>query len=197
MEVSALVVLLGKTVADFAGLFDSGTSSSLVIQLLHLFGNTLADMAAEGVSATENISINNTEGYLQEADDRTGLSTPVFMVTMVPLLAKAMGIFIAVTFQYAVKGILITIKSYMIRTILLGLFFFVMIPLGKLSLIKAGLLAMSPAILSRSGNVNEDPYDTPSMESFQGIVETFIWEIFRLGESFYGGIGDIDELILS
>ena len=118
----------------------------------------------------------------------------MFMVTLVPLIAQAMGIFIAVAFQYAVKGMLITIKSYLIRTLLIGFFFFVFLPLAKMAMIKAGLLAMAPAILSRASRVDDDPYETPPMESFQGIVEFLIWEMYKLGESFYG---DIDDLMFS
>ena len=39
-------------------------------------------------------------------------------------------------FQQLGSGILITTKSYLVRTVILGIFFFLLIPVGKLVLIK-------------------------------------------------------------
>ena len=54
-------------------------------------------------------------------------------------------------FQQLGAGVLITTKSYLVRTVVLGVFFFLLIPLAKLLLIKLGLVSLSPAILSRAG----------------------------------------------
>ena len=43
-------------------------------------------------------------------------------------------------FQQLGSGILITTKSYLVRTVILGIFFFLLIPVGKLVLIKLGLV---------------------------------------------------------
>eukprot|EP00092_Neocalanus_flemingeri_P021579 GFUD01023405.1.p1 GENE.GFUD01023405.1~~GFUD01023405.1.p1 ORF type:complete len:191 (+),score=34.04 GFUD01023405.1:73-645(+) len=185
-SITTFLKLFGNTLARFVG------HDSALQQFLHLLGKSMKEMGKEVSRA--NFTTHSTENYLEEAEDRTGLSTPTFMITLVPLLAQAAGIFIAVAFQYAVKGMLLTLKSYMVRTLLLGFFFFVFLPIAKVILIKVGLLAMAPSILSRASRVDDDPYDTSPIESFQGIAEYLIWEIYKLGESFYS---DIDDFMLS
>eukprot|EP00091_Calanus_sinicus_P012831 TRINITY_DN28676_c0_g1_i1.p2 TRINITY_DN28676_c0_g1~~TRINITY_DN28676_c0_g1_i1.p2 ORF type:complete len:134 (-),score=33.32 TRINITY_DN28676_c0_g1_i1:56-457(-) len=128
-----------------------------------------------------------------EAEDRSGLATSPVLATMIPHIAQALGIFIAVVFKYAATNILLTIKSFMIRTVLLGLFFFVLLPLGKIAVIKTGLLAMAPSILSRAGGGRSDD-ETSAVESAQGLVEFLLWEMYKLGEGFFG---DIDNFIVS
>ena len=85
-----------------------------------------------------------------------------------------------------------TVKSFLIRTILLGLFFFVLIPLGKLFAIKTGLLLLSPSIISRAGEERSD--DMLDVESMEDLLEFFVSEIYKLGESF---VDDIDSFVLS
>ena len=83
-------------------------------------------------------------------------------------------------FQQLGAGVLITTKSYLVRTAVLGVFFFLLIPLGKLLLIKLGLVSLSPAILSRAGlaATHSDPYDTPYLQTLHGVLETLLWEIY-------------------
>ena len=73
-----------------------------------------------------------------QAADRLGhTSAPIL-----PLLAQGTGTFLATVFQYAAKGILLTIKSYTVRTALLATFFFLVIPLAKMAIIKMVLVAV-------------------------------------------------------
>ena len=80
-----------------------------------------------------------------------------------------------------------TTKSYILRTAILGFFFFGLLPLGKILLIKAGLLSLSPAILSRAAHAHgaEDPYDTPTLHTVHGSIEAVLWEIYHWIENFY------------
>ena len=57
-----------------------------------------------------------------------------------------------IAFQNVIQGVLITIKSYAIRTLLLGCLF-LFLPLAKILMIKAGLISLAPAILSRAGEL--------------------------------------------
>ena len=181
-----LLNLLGNTVGGIADLFVSG-DSSFWPQLVSLVGTFVADM--------ENFNTNYSELEIakQEAEERSGLVTTPVLATMIPHIAQAVGIFIAVAFKYAAMNILLTIKSFMIRTVLLGLFFFVLLPLGKIAVIKTGLLSMAPSILSRASGGRSDD-DTSAVESAQGLVEFLLWEMYKLGEGFFD---DIDNLIVS
>ena len=93
----------------------------------------------------------------------------------------------AFAFQNLATAILLTTKSYILRTVILGIFFFGLLPLGKILLIKAGLLTLSPAILSRAAHAHaaEDPYDTPTLHTVHGTIETVLWEIYHWIENFY------------
>ena len=90
-------------------------------------------------------------------------------------------------FQEVAKGILISSKSYLLRTVILGLFFFLLLPVGKIVLIKLGLLSLSPALLSRAGHHAgaEDPYDLPALQTWHGFIEACLWEVYDWGEKFY------------
>ena len=90
-------------------------------------------------------------------------------------------------FQHMAQGILITTKSYLLRTVILSLFFFLILPVGKILLIKLGLLSLSPAILSRAGHQGggEDPYDTPALQAGHGFIESCLWEVYAWMETFY------------
>ena len=90
-------------------------------------------------------------------------------------------------FQNMAQGILITTKSYLLRTVIMSLFFFLILPVGRLVLVKLGLLSLSPAILSRAGRHTgaEDPYDTPALQTWHGFLEACLWEIYAWMETFY------------
>ena len=91
-------------------------------------------------------------------------------------------------FQNVAQGILITTKSYLLRTVMLSLFFFLILPVGKILLIKLGLLSLSPAVLSRAGHHGgggEDPYDIPALQTVHGFIESSLWEVYAWIESFY------------
>ena len=101
-----------------------------------------------------------------------------------------MGSLLVVAFQNLATGIILSTKSYILRTVILGFFFFLLLPLGKLLMIKFGLLHLSPAILSRSGHGSSDPYETPMMQTTHGFLETLLWEIYAAAEGFF----DYDEI---
>ena len=91
-------------------------------------------------------------------------------------------------FQNVAQGILITTKSYLLRTVILSLFFFLILPVGKILLIKLGLLSLSPAVLSRAGHHGgggEDPYDIPALQTVHGFIESSLWEVYAWIETFY------------
>ena len=96
------------------------------------------------------------------------------------LISQVLSSLMLFAFQQLGAGVLITTKSYLVRTVVLGVFFFIFIPLGKLLLIKLGLVSLSPAILSRAGLAtgHSDPYDTPYLTTLHGILETLLWEIY-------------------
>ena len=143
----------------------------------------------------------------EAASNRTGNVVPVPVVTMMPLLAQVtivsvalcpclyclvqgVGAGLVLLFQHVAQGVLITTKSYLLRTLILGGFFFLVLPLGKLALVKAGLLSLSPAILSRAGlHAEEEPYSSPTLETLHGFIETGLWEIYAWVRTFV----DIDE----
>ena len=103
---------------------------------------------------------------------------------------QGVGAGLVLLFQHVAQGVLITTKSYLLRTLILGGFFFLVLPLGKLALVKAGLLSLSPAILSRAGlHAEEDPYSSPTLETLHGFIETGLWEIYAWVRTFV----DIDE----
>ena len=175
--------LFGKFVGKSSDLFlpdDAFWSHALT-----LGGLFIADM--------KKFSTNSTDFTIQDAEDRTALvSSPFLLFNIVSLVAQAMGIFISVAFKYAAKSILVTVKSFMIRTILLGLFFFVLIPLGKLLAMKTGLLILTPSIISRAGEEKSDRIF--AVESMQDLLEFLVSEIYKLVESF---ADDIDSFVLS
>ena len=35
------------------------------------------------------------------------------------------------------------------------------------------------------GNTADDPYDTPSMQTTHGFIETVLWEVYAWGEDFF------------
>ena len=106
------------------------------------------------------------------------------------LRVQGVGAGLVLLFQHVAQGVLITTKSYLLRTLILGGFFFLVLPLGKLALVKAGLLSLSPAILSRAGlHAEEDPYSSPTLETLHGFIETGLWEIYAWVQTFV----DIDE----
>ena len=96
----------------------------------------------------------------------------------------ALGVF---AFQHIASGILLTTKSYLIRTAILSVFLFFLLPLGKVVLIKLGLMSMSPVLLSRAyhHNDSEDPYEQPSLHTLHGILEVLLWEMYAMVENFY------------
>ena len=175
--------LLGKFVGKSSDLFVP--EDTILNHALTLGGLFIADM--------KKFSTNSTDFTSLEAEDRTALvASPFLLFNIVSLVAQATGIFISVAFKYAAKNILVTVKSFLIRTILLGLFFFVLIPLGKLFAIKTGLLLLSPSIISRAGE--ERSGDMLAVESMEDLLEFFVSEIYKLGESF---VDDIDSFVLS
>ena len=99
------------------------------------------------------------------------------------ILYQGLGAGLVVVFQNIAQGILITTKSYLLRTSILS-FFLLLLPVGKLILIKLGLLGLSPAILSRAGHqgggpgLGDSPYDTPVLQTVQGFIESCLWEIY-------------------
>ena len=135
--------------------------------------------------------------------DRAEHAVPVAVVGMVPAVAKVslatwhnnlpplisqvLSSLMLFAFQQLGAGVLITTKSYLVRTVVLGVFFFLLIPLGKLLLIKLGLVSLSPAILSRAGLAtgHSDPYDTPYLQTLHGIIETLLWEIYSFAEDVF------------
>ena len=50
----------------------------------------------------------------------------------------------------SVKGALLTMKSYLVRTAVLGAFFFLLLPLGKAVLVSAGIASLSALGLAES-----------------------------------------------
>ena len=174
--------LLGKFVGKSSDLFVP--ENTVLNHAITLGGLFIADM--------KKFSTNSTDFTFLEAEDRTALVASPFLLFIVSLVAQATGIFISVAFKYAAKNILVTVKSFLIRTILLGLFFFVLIPLGKLFAIKTGLLLLSPSIISRAGE--ERSGDMSAVESMEDLLEFFVSEIYKLGESF---VDDIDSFVLS
>ena len=179
----AFLHLLGKFVGKSSELFVPGdTFWSHALTLVGLF---VADM--------KKFSTNSTDFTFQEAEDRTALaSSPFLLFNIVSLVGQATGIFISVAFKYAAKSILVTVKSFMIRTILLGLFFFFLIPLGKFLAIKTGLLILTPSIISRAGEERSE--QILAVESMQDLSEFFVSEMYKLLESFGE---DIDSFVLS
>jgi len=120
----------------------------------------------------------------EDPGNRDGNIVPVPVVAVMPLIAQGIGALGVVAIQNVIQGVLITIKSYTIRTIILGCLF-LLLPLAKILMIKAGLISLSPAILSRAGNTAENPYDTPSMQTTHGFIETVLWEVYAwLGDFF-------------
>ena len=99
------------------------------------------------------------------------------------ILNQGLGAGLVVVLQNIAQGILITTKSYLLRTSILS-FFLLLLPVGKLILIKLGLLGLSPAILSRAGHhgggpgLGDSPYDTPALQTVQGFIESCLWEIY-------------------
>ena len=118
--------------------------------------------------------------------ERTEHLVPVAVVGMMPTLAKVLSSLMLFAFQQLGAGILITTKSYLVRTVILGIFFFLLLPVGKMILVKLGLLSLSPAILSRSsGGGASDPYDNPNLHTLQGLTETLLWEIYSYFEDIF------------
>jgi len=175
--------LFGKFIGKSANLFLP--DDTFLTHLVTLGGLFVADMVK--------ISTNSTDFTHQDAEDRTALVSSSFLIfKFFHLIAQAGGIFISVAFKYAAKNILVTIKSFMIRTILLGLCFFVLLPLGKLFIIKTGLLSLAPSTISNIEGGRSD--GMLAVESIQDLIEFFLSEVYELGESFFD---DIDSFVLS
>ena len=106
---------------------------------------------------------------------------------------QGIGTLLVVAFQNLATGVILSTKSYILRTVILGFFFFLLLPLGKLLMIKFGLLNLSPAILSRAGHghgTSSDPYETPVWQTTHGFLETLLWEMYAAAEGFF----DYDEM---
>ena len=124
---------------------------------------------------------------------RSENAVPVQLVSFMPVLAQGVGSLLVVAFQNLATGIILSTKSYILRTVILGCFFFLLLPLGKLLMIKFGLLNLSPAIVSRAGHghgTSSDPYETPVMQTTHGFLETLLWEMYVAAEGFF----DYDEI---
>ena len=177
-----LLFIIGNTVAGIADLLVSQDRAWM--QLLSIFGTFVADME----------SFSSDQTYLVDREGALITGPSSLAVTMIPLIAQAFGIFLAVVFKYAAMNILITVKSFMIRTALLGSFFFLFLPLGKMAVVQTGLSSMmTPSLLSRAdGQRNEETLD--DIMSPEHMIEFVLSEIFKLAESFFD---DIDSLIVS
>jgi hypothetical protein len=131
-----------------------------------------------------------------QASDRLGHTAS----PLLPLLAQGTGTFLATVFQYAAKGILLTIKSYTVRTALLATFFFLVIPLAKMALIKmlAVHLGRLPGVYLELQQYLDHlaPDLGRSAQSLEeaGALPWLVQEAWRLVQGTYG---ELDEYIMS
>ena len=143
MGLPAAVAVVGKTLESVLEPPDSS------LQTLPLLAKTLSDMSGglwalqypicpvcpDSQQVSSLLLMHDFLHPVTQATDRAGH-------TSAPLLAQGTGTFLAAVFQYAARGILLTIKSYAVRTALLGTFFFLVVPLAKMAIIKMLLVAV-------------------------------------------------------
>ena len=110
-------------------------------------------------------------------------------------MAQDVGTFLAAAFQYAVKGALLTIKSYIVRTALLG-FFFVLLPLAKMAAVQAWLVAVALGWLPHLDEIL-DSWSVPAQGRAldgQGALQWFLGEVLQ---AMRGTYQQIDDLIMA
>ena len=103
---------------------------------------------------------------------------------------------ILLLFQNVAQGILITTKSYLLRTAILSLFFFLVLPVGKLILLKLGLLGLFG--LTPAGRAGHDGGGglgaSPDLQTEAGFLESYLFEIKAWIETFYD-ISEFDDYL--
>merc|ERR1719508_33751 len=108
---------------------------------------------------------------------------PLASFLLSPLVAQSVGTFFASVLCNFLRVTLINIQSYIIRTIALGFFFFAVVPMLKVLLLKIGLIAIplsisgAAVITPRSYTESFDPYETFMSEGIIGLL-SIQWEQF-------------------
>merc|ERR1712059_35586 len=175
----------------FGGFLGSAT-------LLEMVGHTIAELGGEMgqlLGETHDLGVTADQVMVDQAQDRLMVGR---LGLSVPLLAQGLGVFVAVAFQFALKNILMTLKSYIIRTLLLSGFFFVLIPIAKIMMIKTGFFFWIHQLMDlvrggREGKENVFTFvPSSSPDTLQGAMEYLVQQIYTDAQSFYE---DIDSFI--